>query len=182
MVQYNMTIMFDTVITNVCAYIYIYIYIYIIHMYNEQSEPEQPTHRPGLEWNQRRWLGQLTPFASRSLPSLQWEVGGIRLETSSNSCWVKKTYHGPQCTSICVNNRGVRFHRIRDVKHYYFNSILPTSHSRGAGLGWDGLGWDWHLINTGNWTNIGKLCPHRATLHTGIGNRYHESPFGTIYP
>ena len=28
---------------------------------------------------------------------------------------------------ICMTNRGVRFHRIRDFKRYYFNSLLPTS-------------------------------------------------------
>ena len=40
--------------------------------------------------------------------------------------WLKKAYHGPQFAGICVKNRGVRFHRIRDVKEYYF-SIPPTS-------------------------------------------------------
>ena len=29
---------------------------------------------------------------------------------------------------ICVKNRGLRFHRIRDFKQCYFNSIPPTSH------------------------------------------------------
>ena len=42
--------------------------------------------------------------------------------------WLKQTYHGPQFTCICVKNRWVRFHRIRDFKQYYFNSIPPTSH------------------------------------------------------
>ena len=30
-------------------------------------------------------------------------------------------------TGICVKHRGVRFHRIRDFKLYYFNSVPPTS-------------------------------------------------------
>ena len=42
--------------------------------------------------------------------------------------WLKKTYHGPQFTGICVKNRGVRFHRVRDFQQYYFNSIPPTCH------------------------------------------------------
>ena len=41
--------------------------------------------------------------------------------------WLNKTYHGPQFTGICVKRRGVRFHRIRDFKQYYFNSTPPTS-------------------------------------------------------
>ena len=31
---------------------------------------------------------------------------------------------------IYVKSGGVRFHRIRDLQQYYFNSIQPTSHSR----------------------------------------------------
>ena len=41
-----------------------------------------------------------------------------------------KNCHRPQYTGICVNNRGVRFYRIRDFKQYYFNSVPPSSHSR----------------------------------------------------
>ena len=40
----------------------------------------------------------------------------------------KKAYHRPHSTSIRVERRGVRFHRIRDFKQYYFNCIPPTSH------------------------------------------------------
>ena len=40
----------------------------------------------------------------------------------------KKTYHRPQLTGISVKSRGAWFHRTRDVKQYYFNSIPPTSH------------------------------------------------------
>ena len=39
--------------------------------------------------------------------------------------WLKKAYHSPQFTGICGENRGVRFHRIRDVKQCLFNSIPP---------------------------------------------------------
>ena len=41
---------------------------------------------------------------------------------------LKHTYHRPQFIVICVSNGGVRFHRIRDFKQYYFNSIPPASH------------------------------------------------------
>ena len=60
---------------------------------------------------------------------LTWEVGGIRLETSSKLFAPTKTYHRPQFSGICVENRGVRFHRTRDFKQYHFNSIPPTSHN-----------------------------------------------------
>ena len=39
----------------------------------------------------------------------------------------KENYHGPQSTGVRVNTRGGRFHRFRDFKQYWFNSILPTS-------------------------------------------------------
>ena len=67
-------------------------------------------------------------------------------------CGLKKTYHGPQYAGLCVKNRGAWFHRIRDIKQYYFNSVPPTSQSgamRGgprllssapAGRRWD-IGW-----------------------------------------
>ena len=54
-----------------------------------------------------------------------WEVGGMRLETSSRFLGSNKTNHRRHVIGICVNNRGVRFHRIRVVR-YYFNSIPPT--------------------------------------------------------
>ena len=36
--------------------------------------------------------------------------------------WFKTTYRRPQFTGTCVKTRGVRLHRIRDLKQYYFNS------------------------------------------------------------
>ena len=42
--------------------------------------------------------------------------------------WLKTTCHRPQSIGLCVKNRGVRFHRTRDFKQHYFNSIPPTSH------------------------------------------------------
>ena len=43
-------------------------------------------------------------------------------------CWLANKYHcPPHFTGICVNNRVVQFHQIRDFKQY-FNSIPPTSH------------------------------------------------------
>ena len=40
---------------------------------------------------------------------LEWEVGGIRLETSSSCSWVSKANHGPQCTGVCVKIGGYGF-------------------------------------------------------------------------
>ena len=42
----------------------------------------------------------------------------------------QQTYRGPQFTDLCVNSTSVRFHRIRDFKQYYFNSVPPTSQQR----------------------------------------------------
>ena len=57
-----------------------------------------------------------------------WEVGGIRLEASSNSCGSKQPIMGSNLPVHTWTTWGVQFHRIRDVKQYYFNSIPPTSH------------------------------------------------------
>ena len=38
--------------------------------------------------------------------------------------WLKKAYVGPQRTGIRVKHRGVRFHRIRDLRQYYVSSII----------------------------------------------------------
>ena len=47
--------------------------------------------------------------------------------------WPKINNKRHHVTGICVKDRGVQFHRIRDLKQYYFNSIPPTSHvSRGT--------------------------------------------------
>ena len=64
-------------------------------------------------------------------PRKDEEVGGIRLETSSRFVGSKKAHHQrPHFIGICMKNRGVRFHRIRDFEQYYFNSIPPTSQRR----------------------------------------------------
>ena len=44
----------------------------------------------------------------------------------------KQNYRRPRFTDMRVKKRGVRFHRIRDLRQYYFNSILPTFQSRRA--------------------------------------------------
>ena len=49
--------------------------------------------------------------------------------------WLKKTYHGPQITGICVKNRGVRFHRIL-FQHYW---ILCRGGCSGRGVRWMGV-------------------------------------------
>ena len=40
--------------------------------------------------------------------------------------WTPTSYHGPQFAGVCVERRGVQFHRIQDFKQYYSNSIPPT--------------------------------------------------------
>ena len=46
------------------------------------------------------------------------EAGGMRLETSSRFLGSRKQITGPHFTGACVNNRGVRFHRIRGFNNY----------------------------------------------------------------
>ena len=60
------------------------------------------------------------------------EVGGVRLEASSRFCGPKKPIMGPQFTGTCVRHGGVRFHRIRDLKQYHFDSIPPTPRGLGC--------------------------------------------------
>ena len=45
-------------------------------------------------------------------------------------CVARNKYDGPRFTGVRVKSRGVRFHRTRDLKRYYFNRIPPTSHLR----------------------------------------------------
>ena len=98
---------------HICSHlIYIYIYIYIhIYIYIER---ERDTSSCGFCCRACAIFGGAKGV---------WEAGGIRLETSSNFCGSKK-----HIAYVCVKNRGVRFHRIRDFKQYYLNSIPPTSH------------------------------------------------------
>ena len=59
-------------------------------------------------------------------------VGGWRNTVGDliESFGTPTTHRGPQFTGMIVKHRGVWFHRIRDFKQYYFNSILPTSQDR----------------------------------------------------
>ena len=41
--------------------------------------------------------------------------------------WLNNNCHGPRLSVVLVNNGGVQFHRVRDFKQDYFNSIPPTS-------------------------------------------------------
>ena len=70
-------------------------------------------------------------FAGGIAISSNWQGNYLTLwlETSSSFCWLKQAYHRPHFIGICVINRGVQFHRIRDFKQYYFKSIPPTSHT-----------------------------------------------------
>ena len=73
----------------ICMYIYIYIYTHI-YIY---------------------MLGEALAG--------QWEVGGIRLETSSSCCWLGKTYQRPHAIGIRVKHRGVRLYMVCYVIHIY---------------------------------------------------------------
>ena len=114
----------------VCMCIYVYIYIYIhIHMYvcvytyiYIYIHIWLPSPRAVID------RGSLAECTSPSLETIRvrgwWNTVGNVIEI----IWLKQTYHGLEFTGICVNNRRVRFHRIRDFKQYCFNSIPPTSH------------------------------------------------------
>ena len=96
-------------------YIYTYVYIYIyIHNHNNLSGIYGVV--TGLTW--------LPSSATESLAEYGWEPHRDLL--------AQQMYRRPPFTGICVKHRGVWFHRIRDFKHYYFNSIPPTSHCRGV--------------------------------------------------
>ena len=61
----------------------------------------------------------------------RWPDCSARLAPTISSRFVcsKKPVTGLNLLVICVKCRGVRFHRIRDFKQYYFISILPTPQS-----------------------------------------------------
>ena len=59
-------------------------------------------------------------------------VGGIRVESSSNCCGSKKPITGSNLPDNMREQQGLRFHRNRDFKQSYFNSIPPTSTPRGG--------------------------------------------------
>ena len=69
------------------------------------------------------------PWEGERLAEYDWKPHRV--------CWLNKAYHRPPRIGIHVNIRGVRFHRIRDLKqycHYYYyyyyhhhlNSSPPT--------------------------------------------------------
>ena len=74
------------------------------------------------EWSKRRG-GLCAVVLSPYLRGRRNTVGNL-----IEICWLKKAFHGPQFTGTCVKHRGVRFHRVRDVKQHYFSSVPPTSH------------------------------------------------------
>ena len=109
-------------------YIYIYIYIYIIYIYIYilYILPPPPRGRPHHACR---------PDQLRRVPSTKLEgtsttspcLTGIRERLAEYGWKPHRVFIGP--TNICVKNIGVRFHRFRDFKQYYFNSIPPTSPS-----------------------------------------------------
>ena len=132
----------------VYTYTYIYIYIYILHPLGPASHgPDEggggsPCPYANLvclplcvicPGHLYKWtLALFKTSKPRESGPPDWDVGGIPLEISSSFLLAQQTYHGPQFTSICVKHRGVPFHRIRNCKHYYFNSIPPASHWSGS--------------------------------------------------
>ena len=53
---------------------------------------------------------------------------GIRSEASSRFLRLKKAYPRPHLIGKCMKDRRVRFHRVRDFKQHYSDSIPPMSH------------------------------------------------------
>ena len=86
---------------------------------------------------------QAAPVDSASLLYLSgrrgWEVGGMRLETSSSLCFSNLPAHawsgGGPVYRYMRDTQGVRIHRIRDFKQCYFNSIPPTSYQQRCARG-----------------------------------------------
>ena len=95
------------IITYTCIYIYIYI----------------PNIIPGVA-RRRRLPG---PAHVHSIPNATHERLAEYGWKPHRMCVAQKNDHRPQFTCICVKHRGMWFHRIRDIKQYYFNSIPPTS-------------------------------------------------------
>ena len=118
----------------ICVSLSLYIYISIdlsiykgsfyLSIYLQRShvtwQSGQTAAAGTLEWQRADWICR---------NDLR-EVGRIRLEASSICFGSTKTCHEPELTGMCVKNAGVRCHRIRDSKQYYFNSVPPTCHSR----------------------------------------------------
>ena len=102
-----------------------------VNKHTNNQNPKTPRLSPGFSFPEFRSGARAVPSGSPSTGSDErssvrgWRdtVGNIELVQ------LKKTYHRLQVTGTCVNNQGVRFHRIRDLKQYYFNSnyIPPTS-------------------------------------------------------
>ena len=82
--------------------------------------------------NYTQRLSLTTPAITRRVPPVPaplrgwWNTVGNLVGIS----WLEKAYHGPRFTDICVNQRGVRFHRIRDSEQHCFNSFPATSRLR----------------------------------------------------
>ena len=97
-------------------HIYIYIYIYL---YSDPISPEAEAGRPSPE------LRPAPGLPPAGLSERLAEYG----RKPHRTCGARnKNNYRLQFTGIWIKNRGVRFHRIRDFKQYYFNSIPPTSH------------------------------------------------------
>ena len=82
-------------------------------------------------------IGNFPEMLNRALLVGIISVGRLGVRGGGFVVWAQKTYHRPHFAGKCVKKRGVRFHRTRDFKHYYFDSIPPTSQiaelsSRGA--------------------------------------------------
>ena len=78
----------------------------------------------------------------------------VLLETSSRCVGSKKPITGLNLLVHAWKIRGVRFHRIREFKQYYFNSVPPTSRCCSAARGYCRHAPHAHLT-----------CPARGALH-----------------
>ena len=91
------------------------------------ADPRQPARLEEHSAESRGAGKRAVREPSRSCASLRgWRstVGNL-----IELLWLINTHHRPQLTGTCLKRRGVRFHRIRDLKQYNFNSIPPTSQS-----------------------------------------------------
>ena len=109
---------------HVCVYIYIYIYIYTCKDHRARRGPVLTVVLPIVKSSEpsgnclRLWIGSIMLTYN---PSLPFPFRGYAADISESwrntigqtiVCWLRKAFHGPQFTGMCVKSRGVRFRRI----------------------------------------------------------------------
>ena len=105
-------------------------------MYTEEEHKERARQRARLyysfNYEKERERKRLEYHATNNIDPRVREVAGIRFRSLVDFFWLNKNRHGPQFTGICMTNRGVRFHRIRDFKQCNFNIIILELHKARA--------------------------------------------------